>query len=99
MKKIISLFLLICILTAVLVPAAASAASTESYLDTTGTFWYRINDDDTAEIVGYQGDSRILSIPIAVDGHTVTVLGMNAFYKQWDPVTCDSMSVHNGFKL
>ena len=43
-------------------------------------FSYILLEDDTAEIVGYDGDDDDLVIPSELDGYPVTAIGDSAFY-------------------
>lgn len=42
-------------------------------------FTYTVDDEGDATITGYLGNSSSLSIPEAIDGHTVVAIGNNAF--------------------
>ena len=47
---------------------------------------YQILGDGTAEIKGYSGDKTDLEFPSEIDGHTVTSIGVDAFY------ACESLT-------
>ena len=72
--KSISLALaLIMLLRVFTIPITASAT-------TKGDYEYKILDDGTAEITGYNGNAIKLEIPDTLDGYTVTIISMYAFY-------------------
>ncbi len=74
-KKITSILLAVIMAFSIfaIVPITASAA-------TTGDFEYEVLDDGTAEITGYNGSYKELTIPSKLDGYTVTSIGRVAFY-------------------
>ncbi len=45
-----------------------------------GNFRYVVREDDTATIVGYEGEDEAVDIPAELDGHPVTGIGNYAFY-------------------
>ena len=45
-------------------------------------FVYTLNEDGTAEITGYTGKEKKLSVPAQLDGHTITSIGEKAFQHQ-----------------
>jgi len=50
-----------------------------------GDYWYVLQNDGTAEITGYTGNTAVLSIPATLDGYRVTSIGVDAF------ADCDSL--------
>ncbi len=66
----------------VLTPLPAAA-------ETSGEYEYRINDDNTATITKYLGSGGDVTIPDALDGHTVTEIGIgyHSFYGAFDGCT------------
>ena len=67
-----------------------SAAAEPDYY-TSGNYTYYLNADDTATIYSYDGADRCLEIPSELDGHSVTVIGENAFSY------CDAEYIHIPF--
>ena len=54
--------------------------------ETSGDYEYFVNDDGSATIIKYHGESSKLTIPARLDGHEVTGIGDGAFYH------CDSLT-------
>ncbi len=77
MKKVLSLFLSVLMLTSVVAAVDLSAYATTYY--TSGDYEYTILDDGTAEITDYNGSASSLTIPSTLDGYVVTSLGEYAF--------------------
>lgn len=81
LKKFTSVCLAVIMILSVLTvaPLTADAAenNSESVGDTytSGVFEYRVLDDGTAEITGYNGSATELEIPSTLDGYTVTSIG------------------------
>ncbi len=57
-----------------------------SFAATSGDFKYSVLSDGTAEITDYTGSDSVLTIPVTIDGYTVTSIGKEAFYE------CDSLT-------
>lgn len=85
LKKFTSVCLAVIMILSVLTvaPLTADAAenNSESVGDTytSGVFEYRVLDDGTAEITGYNGSATELEIPSTLDGYTVTGIAGYAF--------------------
>lgn len=47
-----------------------------------GNFTYSVLSDNTAQITGYSGSDLDLTIPAELDGHTVSSIGYEAFYRK-----------------
>ena len=95
MKRFVSFMLCLSVLATflVFVPTASSAAY---YVDASGDWEYTILEDGTAQIKYYRGENReMISIPGHLDGCKVTVIGMRAFYRQWNPITCTTIVIPN----
>ena len=79
MKKAMIL-LLATLLTFTLSGSASLTAETAEYQEyKSGDFTYRLDESGNAEIIGYSGQDRDLSVPSQVDGHPVTSIGRWAF--------------------
>ncbi len=78
MKKTLS-----CLLCALLLlPLFAQAEETEGPETlVSGDYKYILLEDGTAEITGYSGDAESLAVPAEIDGHSVTGIGKEAFYR------------------
>ena len=63
------------------------AATGESEIFNSGSFTYTLQEDNTAEIIGYSGDGEELEIPEEIDGYPVTAIGDKAFSDCQD-LTC-----------
>lgn len=65
-----------------------SVVSTEkpSQPSTGDTFSYQQLSDQTAQIIGYSGSSKIVKVPSKIDGYTITDIGSEAF-KDNDSIT------------
>ncbi|MCH5317266.1 MAG: leucine-rich repeat protein [Eubacterium sp.] len=74
-KRVLSLLLAVMILLSSLPFAGVTAFAAKS-----GDFEYRVLDDGTAEITGYNGYGFDITIPSELDGYTVTSIGDYAFY-------------------
>ena len=61
---------------AAMVVICAVCAGAETY----GDFEYRVLDDGTVEITGYNGSAEKVDIPAEIDGKSVTSIGDRAFY-------------------
>ena len=48
--------------------------------ETSGDWEYRVLENGTAEITGYNGNAETLEIPSQLDGHAVTSIGDGAFF-------------------
>lgn len=64
------------------VSAVAEESSEEAETFMSGNYTYTLGEDDTATITAYGGHDTALEIPDALDGHTVTALGDDAFQSQ-----------------
>ena len=80
MKRILSFILLFTLLTGLCIPAAAEDTAPEKFTNSDG-YVYILKEDGTAEITGYTGKDKKLSVPFELDGHTVTSIGYRAFYE------------------
>lgn len=78
MKRILALALAALLLLPAL-PVFAENTNGDSRLTNTDGFVYVVAEDGTAEIVGYTGSAKTLTIPAEIDGHAVTAIGMHAF--------------------
>ena len=74
-KRLTAFFLFISLLFC----AVTAQGDEPKQLTNTDGYVYVVNDDDTAEIVGYTGKGKDLEIPSVIDGHTVTKIGDSAF--------------------
>lgn len=82
MKKLISLFLSVCmILSSVAVCCTVASAADEDDVYTSGDFKYKILSDGTAEISGYIGNERAVTVPESIDSRDVVSIGYTAFFK------------------
>ena len=61
---------------------AFGAAAEEPAAYTSGDYEYVLHVDGSAEITAYTGDAAELEIPAALDGHAVTAIGPEAFYRR-----------------
>lgn len=69
MKKLLALALCLALCLSF---APAYAAKTDDY-------FYILQDDGTARIIGYTGKANALTVPEELDGHAVTAIGKVAF--------------------
>ena len=60
-------------------PTPAPTPEPEKFYSAEG-YVYILKEDGTAEITGYTGSEKQLTIPSELDGHTVSSLGRRAFY-------------------
>lgn len=74
MKKTLSVILATLIIFSALTFAPFSVTAV-----TSGDYTYKILDDNTIEITGYNGNAVDLVIPETIDGYTVTRIGEDAF--------------------
>ena len=83
MKKWVLLFLLVSLVMSAIVPVLAEMYNYSPYygiLQTTSDgFVYEVLDNGEAQIAGYTGNKRELTIPSLVDGHLVTSIKQYAF--------------------
>lgn len=84
LKKTLSLLLaaIMAFSTFSALPFTASAAvidENSSVGEKFGDYEYQVLNDDTAEIIKYNGSAEILTIPSKLDGYTVTSIGDSAF--------------------
>ena len=77
MKKLLSLFVCLMLLYAIVQNAGAEEATPETF--TCEDYEYILLEDGTAEITKYTGSTEILTIPETLDDHPVTALGDLAF--------------------
>ena len=75
MKKAISVLLTIAMLLSIFSMVSASAVIIIEVDD----YDFTVNYDGTATVTGYTGTDTALNIPSELNGHTVTVIGGNAF--------------------
>ena len=61
---------------------AFGAAAEEPEVYTSGDYEYVLHVDGSAEITAYTGEAAELEIPAALDGHAVTAIGPEAFYRR-----------------
>ena len=81
MKKAMIL-LLATLLTVTLSGSASPATEIEEYKEyKSGDFTYTLDQSGNAEITGYRGDERDLTVPYEADGHPVTSIGDGAFWR------------------
>ena len=74
MKKVISLFLSLAMLLAII-----SGMNLTAYAETYGDFEYSYIEDDRLSITGYNGSATNPEIPSAINGVSVTEIGESAF--------------------
>ena len=74
MKKVISLFLSVAIILAII-----SGMNLTAYAETYGDFEYSYIEDDCLSITGYNGSATNPEIPSAINGVLVTEIGESAF--------------------
>ncbi len=77
---LLSLLMIISVFTALPFTAGAVNTDVNSTSETSGDFEYKVLDDGTAEITGYNGEATELEIPNELDGYTVTNIGQYAFF-------------------
>lgn len=80
MKRILSVIFLFALIAGLCIPAMAEESAPKKFSNAEG-YVYTLNEDGTAEITGYTGKDKKLTIPSALDGHTVTSIGYRAFYE------------------
>jgi len=80
MKKILSVMLLLTLLASLCCPVLAENTAPEKFSNADG-YVYTLKEDGTAEITGYTGKEKKLTISSELDGHTVTSIGYRAFYE------------------
>ncbi len=80
MKRILSVILLFILLAGLCCSAVAEDTAPEKFTNVDG-YVYVLKEDGTAEITGYTGKEKKLTIPSELDGHTVTSIGYRAFYE------------------
>ena len=74
MKKVISLFLSVAMILAII-----SGMNLTAYAETYGDFEYSYIEDDRLSITGYNGSATNPEIPSAINGVSVTEIGESAF--------------------
>ena len=80
MKKVISLTISFVLICSVIFTMSARTENT-LYSATENVKWeYTLEHDNTAKIVGYSSNEKLLNIPSQIDGYTVTSIGSAAFY-------------------
>ena len=86
MKNIKRLLAGLCAFAVVLCGAAALpesmtrlGASIETNAETSGDYEYKVLDDGTVEVTGYNGDETKVTVPPEIDGKKVTGIGASAF--------------------
>ena len=81
MKKVIAIVLLAVLTLGTYVPAVmADGTAPETFYNAQDCV-YVLKEDGTAEITGYTGSTKDLTIPSELDGHTVTSIRSRAFYR------------------
>lgn len=81
MKKIISYILSVLLLFTMYLSAdAVSSEKSSVILADDGVWKYSVTGESNAEITGYLGTEKIVSIPDKIDEYTVTSIGSAAFY-------------------
>ena len=80
MKRILSVILLFTLLAGLCCSAVAENTAPEKFTNADG-YVYILKEDGTAEIKGYTGKEKKLTIPSELDGHPVTSIGYRAFYE------------------
>ena len=73
-KKLLAI-LLTCLM---LLPGGIAMVGKAEVL-TSGDYKCRLNDDGSASITKYNGSAKALTVPVELDGHTVTSIGDRAF--------------------
>lgn len=73
-KKLLAVFMVLTLLI-----SAVSLTSLNAFAETSEDFEYRILENGTAEITGYNGTAEDLVIPSKIDGYEVTSIGEQAF--------------------
>lgn len=81
MKKSLSILLML-----ILTLSAFFNLIVTANAETSDSFSYNILSDGNAEITGYTGSMTNLTIPAELDGHTVTSIGEDAFFR------CDNLT-------
>lgn len=66
---------------ALCLPGVAMAEPGEREVYMSGAYQYAVQEDGTAEIMGYYGEETDLKLPAELDGHAVTAIGEKAFYQ------------------
>lgn len=79
MKKLVALILALSILLMTTISVSA-VQSGKKDIFTDNKWKYVVLDDDSVEITEYTGDSKNLEIPKKIKNHTVTSIGIAAFY-------------------
>ena len=79
MKKLLSFMLILSIVCFVFASAEETVGVSEPEMHISGDYGYIILNDGTAEITGYSGEEKQLTIPSELDGICVTSIGDNAF--------------------
>ena len=80
MVRLLSLLLSLLMLLPLYCPPAAAEETLPKRLTNKEGFVYIVKEDDTAEIVGYTGHEKKLTVPGQLDGYPVTAIGEKAFY-------------------
>ncbi|MEE1318871.1 MAG: leucine-rich repeat protein [Ruminococcus sp.] len=79
MKKAISLILSLVLICSAIFTTSARTKDTASQNFDDNKWEYTLEHDNTAKIVGYTSNERVLNIPNKIDGYTVTSIGSTAF--------------------
>lgn len=80
MKKLTALLLSVLILISAIFSASAVQNKNDNKTFSADDWEYTLLSDNTAEITKYLGNSKSVEIPNALDNHTVTSIGITAFY-------------------
>lgn len=78
MKKLLLILMVILLL---LTTSALAEEIEESIVYYSGDWTYILLADGTAEVAGYMGWEKELTVPAEIDGHAVASIGDNAFFK------------------
>lgn len=73
-KKLLAVLMVLTLLI-----SAVSLSGLNAFAETSEDFEYRILEDGTAEITGYNGTAKDIVIPSKIDGYEVTSIGEQAF--------------------
>jgi len=71
MKKLLGIVLMLALF--------MSIVPMQAFAETSGDYTYTLDSGNNATITGYTGTGGSITIPGTLDGHTVTVIGKNAF--------------------
>lgn len=81
-KRMLSVVLLAILALDLCCPAALAEDGEPGKTYTADGYTYVLKEDGSAEITGYTGNEKKLTIPSQLDGHTVVSIGSRAFYNK-----------------